>query len=36
MVNATRDMPQLPSAEDLAKLKADATIAAFLRNEPTV
>ncbi len=36
MVNATRDKPQLPSAEDLAKLEADATIAAFLRNEPTV
>jgi hypothetical protein len=30
-----RDKPQLPSAEDLAKLKADAKIAAFLRNEPT-
>jgi hypothetical protein len=25
----------LPSAEDLAKLAADAKIAAFLRNEPT-
>jgi mannose-6-phosphate isomerase-like protein (cupin superfamily) len=36
MVNATRDKPQLPSAEDLAKLEADATIAAFLRSEPTV
>ena len=35
MVNATRDKPQLPSAGDLAKLKADAKIAAFLRNEPT-
>jgi mannose-6-phosphate isomerase-like protein (cupin superfamily) len=35
MVNAARDKPQLPSAEDLAKLEADATIAAFLRNEPT-
>jgi mannose-6-phosphate isomerase-like protein (cupin superfamily) len=34
MVNATRDKPQLPSAEDLAKLEADAKIAAFLRNEP--
>src|ERR1700752_5393872 len=32
MVNAARDKPQLPSAEDLAKLKADATIAAFRRN----
>jgi len=35
MVNATRDKQQLPSAEDLAKLGADAKIAAFLRNEPT-
>jgi len=35
MVNATRDKPQLPSVEDLAKLTADATIAAFLRNEPS-
>ena len=33
MVNAKRDKPQLPSAEDLAALEADATIAAFLRNE---
>src|SRR5215470_2081335 len=35
MVDAARDKPQQPSAEDLAKLKADAKIAAFLRNEPT-
>jgi len=34
MVNATRDKPELPSAEDLAKLERDAKIAAFLRNEP--
>jgi mannose-6-phosphate isomerase-like protein (cupin superfamily) len=34
MVNATRDKPQLPSAEDLANLERDAKIAAFLRNEP--
>jgi len=34
MVNATRDKPQLPTAEDLAKLSSDAKIAAFLRNEP--
>ena len=33
MVNATRDKPQLPSAEDLANLERDARIAAFLRNE---
>jgi hypothetical protein len=31
-VNAERDKPQLPSAEDLAKLNADADIAAFLRD----
>jgi mannose-6-phosphate isomerase-like protein (cupin superfamily) len=35
MVNATRDKPQLPSAEDLAKLEANAKIAAFLRNKPS-
>jgi mannose-6-phosphate isomerase-like protein (cupin superfamily) len=34
MVNATRDKPQTPSAEDLARLESDATIAAFLRDEP--
>ena len=34
MVNATRDKPELPSAEDLAKLERDAKIAAFLRNGP--
>ena len=34
MVNAERDKPQLPTAEDLAKLQADKTVAAFLRNEP--
>jgi len=34
MVNATRDKPELPSPEDLAKLERDAKIAAFLRNEP--
>ena len=34
MVNATRDKPQLPSPEDLAKLEGNAKIAAFLRNEP--
>ncbi len=32
MVNAGRDKPQLPSAEDLAKLRADREIAAFLDN----
>ena len=34
MVDAARDKPQLPSAEDLSKLKENATVAAFLRNEP--
>src|SRR5215471_16567729 len=34
MVNASRDKPQLPTPEDLAKLGADARIAAFLRNDP--
>jgi hypothetical protein len=32
MVNATRDKPQLPSPEDLAKLQAEPAIAAFLGN----
>jgi mannose-6-phosphate isomerase-like protein (cupin superfamily) len=34
MVNAARDRPQLPSAEDLARLRLDAKIAAFLSDEP--
>jgi mannose-6-phosphate isomerase-like protein (cupin superfamily) len=34
MVNAERDKPQLPSAEEMASLKADPAIAAFLRDEP--
>ena len=33
MVNTKRDKPQIPSAQDLAKLEQDAMIAAFLRNE---
>jgi mannose-6-phosphate isomerase-like protein (cupin superfamily) len=33
MVNATRDKPQLPSAEDLAALQSDPKIANFLRNQ---
>jgi mannose-6-phosphate isomerase-like protein (cupin superfamily) len=32
MVNARRDKPQLPSAEDLANLRADRAIATFLDN----
>jgi quercetin dioxygenase-like cupin family protein len=31
MVNATRDKPQLPSAQDVAELQADPKIAAFLQ-----
>jgi mannose-6-phosphate isomerase-like protein (cupin superfamily) len=34
MVNAERDKPQLPSAQELASLEADPAIAAFLRDEP--
>jgi S-methyl-1-thioxylulose 5-phosphate methylthiotransferase len=34
MVNAERDKPQLPSADEIASLKADPAIAAFLRDEP--
>ena len=33
MVNSTRDKPQLPSAEDLAALETDPTVAAFLRGD---
>ena len=33
MVNAERDKPQLPTADDLARLKADPKIAAFLDSE---
>jgi len=33
MVNAQRDKPQLPTADDLKRLKADPTIAAFLDPE---
>ena len=33
MVNAARDKPQLPTAEDVARLKADPTIAAFLKTQ---
>ncbi len=34
MVNAVRDKPQLPSAEELAELKSNKKIAAFLADEP--
>lgn len=30
MVNAVRDRPQLPSADDLARMRANPTIAAFI------
>jgi quercetin dioxygenase-like cupin family protein len=33
MVNATRDKPQLPSAQELDSLQRDPVIAAFLRGE---
>lgn len=32
MVNATRDRPQLPGPDDLARLRADPQIAEFLRD----
>jgi hypothetical protein len=32
MVNALRDKPQLPTADDLARLTADPAIAEFLRS----
>jgi mannose-6-phosphate isomerase-like protein (cupin superfamily) len=34
MVNATRDKPQLPTQEDLAKLKTEPAVAAFLNSAP--
>jgi len=34
MVNAERDKPQLPSPDDLARLREDPQVAAFLRGEP--
>jgi hypothetical protein len=34
MVNALRGKPQLPTAEDLARLKADPAVAKFLRDAP--
>jgi len=34
MVNAERDKPQLPTAEDIARISADATVAAFLNDKP--
>ncbi len=34
MVNATRDKPQLPSPEDLARLRNNPQVDAFLRGRP--
>ena len=34
MVNAARDKPQLPTEQDLARMRSDARIAAFLHGEP--
>lgn len=34
LVDAVRDRPQLPTADDLAALEADPAIAAFLRGAP--
>lgn len=34
MVNAKRDKPQLPTAEDVAQLKADPKVSAFLNARP--
>ena len=36
MVNARRDKPQLPSAEELARLKTDPAVAAFLRGRASI
>jgi quercetin dioxygenase-like cupin family protein len=33
MVNVQRDRPQLPTADDLARLTADPAVAAFLTRE---
>jgi quercetin dioxygenase-like cupin family protein len=35
MVNAARDRPQLPSAQDIALLRSDPAVARFLDGEPT-
>jgi mannose-6-phosphate isomerase-like protein (cupin superfamily) len=34
MVNAERDKPQLPSADDIARMSANADVAAFLNDKP--
>ena len=34
MVNAARDKPQLPTADDVARLRTHPTIAAFLEGKP--
>jgi len=34
MVNAERDKPQLPTADDVARLRRNLAIAAFLDGKP--
>ena len=34
MVNAERDKPQLPSADDIARMSANTDVAAFLNDKP--
>jgi mannose-6-phosphate isomerase-like protein (cupin superfamily) len=34
MVDAVRDKPQLPSADDIARMSANADVAAFLNDKP--
>jgi S-methyl-1-thioxylulose 5-phosphate methylthiotransferase len=34
MVNAERDKPQLPTADDIDRMSANADVAAFLKDRP--
>jgi hypothetical protein len=34
MVNAERDKPQLPAPDDIARMRTNADIAAFLNDKP--
>jgi hypothetical protein len=34
MVNAERDKPQLPTADDIDRMSANADVAAFLKDKP--
>jgi quercetin dioxygenase-like cupin family protein len=36
MVDAERDKPQLPSADDIARMSADPDVAAFLNDKPRI